>query len=1285
MINLRRITLNAIMLFQRQKCCAWLSLVALINLSVHTSAYGDVRFTHLLQEANQNGDGIGATSSITQDHHGFMWIGGENGVIKYDGINTKHYFHDPSQPSLTSNYTRSTIVDHKGVVWVGTDLGLCYLDTSIDNFRCFTQQSTDGPAGLTDNTIFAIEVGPDNSLYIGTGNGLNILNPERTNFSHIFYHALGQPDHLLSSVSSLMLDGDKLWVGSGNRGYGILDLTNHQTRLFPNSENDSTGVSVPNIRSFLKDTHDRIWISTYGEGVNRLDSENNAVRVYRSDPDDPKSIGSDVIWKGFQDSQGTIWFATDHGGLARYNEETDDFTNYRHDPYDPHSLSSDQVRTIFEDISGNLWIGTFPQGVNYIKRSAQYIEHWTLQPTSDKSLTHSAILSFLEDRDGHIWIGTENGLNEYEPKTQTFHHYLPKKGTNGFLQAGPVLSLEEDPSGDLWVGTWSGGLHRLNRKSKTFQHFPINKNDPNALHDSFIWKVVWDKKKQRLFLASEGGGLSIYDPASDTFSHFLHDPYDSNSISANFVLNLLLDDNGSLWLATTDGLDRFDEKGQRFIHYKSVFTTIKTGDPINTIRIRSMAMDYKQRLWVGSQNNGIFVVDPAAQSTKQLNLDNGLPSNYISSMVIDNLNQLWATTPSGAARIQIDNLDDIRVFNKRDGLAGNHYNRDATLLDHNGMVYLGGIDGVSRFYPQQVDSTLHHTPVRIHDFRIFNQSIKPADLKSPLKQPIMDTKKLTIQHQHSMITFEYIALNYAAPNSFEYAYKLAGFDPDWNYVGNKRFATYTNLNHGNYTFLVKAKPENGTWPAQATQIAIEVLPPPWLSIWAYLLYVVASLSFIVFLVRLQYKRLELITEKSLNSELIRLNRIKDAFLANTSHELRTPLNGIIGIAESVYEEAKDQIHERLLDKLHLIALSGKRLSGLINDILDYTKLGQSKLNIYPKPINLYHIAVHVIKLLQPLADEKAIRICNNLLPTTPSLFADENRLQQILLNLIGNGIKYTELGSVSVSAEIKDQYIEIHVIDTGIGIDQQHHAQIFNAFHQVEENSTLSKGGTGLGLAVTKELIELHGGSVWIETGRSVGSDFAFRMPIYRHNTHTARSQIPKRNTSPTLEDDVNTLLSPNNKLAPPVNRIPICAPPENANTIKILVVDDDPVNRLVLSSMLKLHHYQVIEASDGAAALKAVALEAIDLVILDVMMPKISGFEVCRILRETHPIHKMPILFLTAKKIDEDVSVGFSVGGNEFLTKPVSKYEILPRIANHVRLLQIFRNLLVESNTVSE
>ena len=1250
---------------------SFLSVCFLTQLILSHACHAEIRFKRLLMSSGQADNGIGAITGITQDQQGFIWLSGENGVSRFDGVSSQHYIHVSNTPSLNSNYARSIVVDHDGVIWVGTDLGLCYYDPMIDNFRCYKHDPKQANS-ISDNTVFTILVGPENSLYIGTKNGLNIFDPTRKKFSRFFTQ---NSDNPIKNIVALMLENAQLWIGTTQNGFSIFDLQQQQLTSYPYRPNNHKSVNFPHVRNFLRQDEQNVWLGTYGGGLNLFHEPTQSFRYYRHKTNQEDSLPSDVVWSSYRDSANNAWFSTDHGGLSRYNKDTDSFTNYYHSPYDHNSLVSNQLRPIFEDHKKNLWIGHFPHGVSYWDRSVQTFKHWFYKPGDNNSISDSAILSFLEDSEGIIWIGTEKGLNAYNPLTEEFTNYLPKVGDPDSLQVAPVLSLAEDSQGIIWVGTWSGGLFHFDKQKNSFNQFQNANNDQSSHLDFFIWKIMEDSNKN-IWIATENHGVTLYNPTTKEFKHYEHDANDVNSISSNFVINVVEDSKNRIWIATTNGFDRFDPDTESFVHYADFFDK-KLDNDIGTSskRYRSIYEDKDGRLWIGGQDSGILIFNPRTNDVQKITMAQGLPSNFVSSIIADHQNSLWATTSNGVAKIDPKTLKILDVLTTKSGLVSNNHNRDATLIDAAGNVYLGGINGVTVFNPSDINRDADHYPVVIKDLKILNRSIKPNDLQSPLKQPLSETKHLHLKHQHSMITFEYAALNYQAPLAMQYAYRLKGFDKDWNYVEDKRFATYTNLNHGEYTFEVKARTQGHDWLPNHAQIHLTVQPPPWQTWWAYILYCVVVVSVIIFFVRLHYKKVELNTQKSLNLELIKLNKIKDAFLANTSHELRTPLNGIIGIAESVVEEARTQLNENIRRKLELIVVSGKRLSGLINDILDYTKLGHSELKIQRQAVALFSVVDEALSLLQPLAEDKNIGLRNLVSESEVAIYADENRLLQILINLIGNSIKYSEVGYVSVEASCVEGMLYISVRDTGVGIPESQLNKVFQVFHQAH-NPKFARGGTGLGLAVTKELVELHGGKISVTSKPNAGSRFTFSIPVYRAN-------MPAEDTKPKLEK-----VKKKNSLKKPITKIEtnhytsnsrslaLSAGPENAKDFVILIVDDDAINRMVLSSMLELHQYKIIQAKDGFEALSICETQSVDLIILDVMMPHMDGFEVCQRLRQRQKIYELPIILLTAKKVDEDIVEGFAAGANEFLTKPVSKYDLLPRVANHLNLLQIYRHL---------
>ena len=531
---------------------------------------------------------------------------------------------------------------------------------------------------------------------------------------------------------------------------------------------------------------------------------------------------------------------------------------------------------------------------------------------------------------------------------------------------------------------------------------------------------------------------------------------------------------------------------------------------------------------------------------------------------------------------------------------------------------------------------------------------------------------IEIPWSHNSIRFSFASTFYEREKETKYQYYLEGFDKEWSDWAPIHEREYTYLREGNYTFRVRSKNIYGEIGQEAI-FSIKVSPPWYRSNYAYVSYVVLAVLLIIMAARLNNQRLEriLAKQRAINRQLKQADKLKDEFLANTSHELRTPLNGIIGLAESMLDGVGGELSDINQKNLNMIAMSGKRLSGLINDILDFSKMKDKKLVIQKKALDIRTLSEVVLMLSQPLLSNKEVELQNDIPEQTPLIDGDENRLQQVLLNLVGNAIKFTQHGSISIRAykseEEHPNKLIISVIDTGIGIPEDKFEQIFQSFEQAEGDTAREYGGTGLGLAVTRKLVELHGGKVWVESEVGKGSTFSFTLPISEqkqaHNTsiHQAESSLNVLNTG---EDD--------DKLLGVIPQV------LNDAEFRILVVDDEPVNLQVLENQLSLNNYDVIRANNGFEALEIVeqAEEPFDLMILDVMMPKMSGYEVCQKIREQYQPSELPILMLTAKNQVTDLITGFESGANDYLTKPFTKGELLSRIHLHLELLTKAREL---------
>lgn len=1213
-------------------------LVWLGSASASVPEHGaDVRFQRItVGEQLEEHESINAITRIVQDHSGYLWFAGENGLARYNGVFAEVFQHSATLPSsLGGNYVWDVLVDHSGVLWAATSQGLNRFDEAGHSFVRYTQRQH-GPGVVAENAlpedvIFCLALGKDNSLWLGTQQGLVRFDPARRRFRLVA--ALGN-----LRIRSLLAGHDgELWVGTFDQGLLRLDIASQTLTRWRHNPTDPHSLPHNHVSSIAAAPDGAIWVGTLGGGIARLAGADRFV-TYRHDPAASASLSSDVIWDLHFDRQGVLWVATDSGGLALLAPGANQFASLRHKPFNLTSLSSDKVRAVYEDALGDVWVGAFPEGVNYYDRSTSAFANFTAEPANPNAISHNAILTMFEDSRGRLWMGTEDGLNEFDRELGHFRSHRAELGTPGRLQADSVLALDEDATGGLWVGTWSGGAHRWNPQTGEFVHYGADAANPASLGDDYVWSILRDSS-DRLWVGTQFTGLHLYDPASDGFRIFRPNPEDPDSLSYEHVWTLLEDRKGRLWVGTIDGLDRLDNltaTGARFTHFRHDPDNPET---MSGNRIVSLFEDSRGAIWVGTNDAGLNRLDPATGKVRRFGFAEGLPSSYIASIIEDDSNQLWLTTVKGIAVLNLSTYD-IKTFSTADGLVSNNFNRDATFKDSAGRLYFGSSNGLSIYNPAIERTRSDPPPLVLAELRIVNQVVRAGDGSGTLEHSLDNTQTLRLSHRDAMFAFEFYALSYRTPHRNQYAYRLEGFDKTWNYVGNQSQATYTNIDPGTYTFHVRAANSDGVWNNEGRRLRIVITPPPWATPWAFLFYAAATGALAWAAVIWRRRRSAFAEQQAVNAKLVRLDRLKDAFLANTSHELRTPLNGIIGLAESMLDGTAGPLNEAASHRLKMIAQSGRRLSHLINDILDHAKLTESTLDLRVVPVALRQAVVMVLELAAPLVGKKALML-DNQVPPEAVVLADENRLQQILLNLVGNAIKFTHAGSVSVSALPGPGVWRISVRDTGIGIDAEHLQRIFTAFTQLDAPDTREQGGTGLGLAITKQLVELQGGRIDVRSAPARGAEFTLTLPaaetLVGNEAHPGHEQTQEMRSGEARGDTV-------------------------------LVVDDDAVNRMVIRSQLQQAGFNVLEAEGGADALALLQDNSVALVILDVMMPKMSGYEVCRRLRLRFPVERLPVLFLTAKSLTDELVTGLVAGGNSFLTKPVQKQQLFTRVQRLIK-----------------
>ncbi|PCK08343.1 MAG: hypothetical protein COA42_09515 [Alteromonadaceae bacterium] len=1224
---------------------------------------------------------IGQISKIVQDHQGFMWFAGETGLARYDGYTVKLYLHDRADPTtVSSNGINDLLVDRDGYLWVASYWGLSRYDPSTDSFKRF-YHAENSLASISANKVKRLLQSSDGTIWVGTvGGGLNRYVPERGDFIH-YKHDKKDPNSIGGNVVTTLFEdkfGD-IWVGVGGRGLDRFRLSSggvQSTELvfkhFLHDPEDPKSLAKNYITKIVSDAHGRMWITARGGGLSHFDPQTRSFHAYQGE--DIAQIRDSNIRDMSVDNKGRLWVGFDGIGLGLYRPRLRKFDMYN---MENSNLKMNDINAIFEDSSGGVWFGYSPGGVSKIDRYASAIRTYHNNLYDQNTLSNSNILSVAEDHKANLWVGTRYGLNYVDRETETITRYMHDSGDRHSLGGAKVTALLVASEDTLWAGTAWNGISRLNVKTGKFTREAPRKDQRFGRINREVWSLHKDSLG-RIWVGSNRGGLHLYEPETDSFFSFNLVP---QKAYRGRIMNIYEDSWRDLWVGSDDGLFRIlggvfrarkgrdkqsgilgGEDEPNFQHFKKNGQhTLKPTIPV----MRAIAEDKAGNLWFGTAGGGVNKWNRSTNEFKAYQVEHGLAHNTVMGILEDKQGKMWFSTIHGLSRFDPE-TETFRTFTKQHGLAGETYRQSAALRMSTGELVFGSTDGLSVIDTAHVFENKRVPPVVLTDFRLFNKSVN-------LGLSVNHIETITLNHQQSVFSFQFAALNYDIPQMNRYAYKLEGFDKDWVYIKHKRSAGYTNLDAGSYVFKVKAANNEEVWNEGGISVNLIILPPWWLTIWAKIgyLFLFGAFVWLIFYTQLQRKRTE--GERRVNLKLRDLDKMKDSFLAKTSHELRTPLNGVIGLSESLVAGVAGQLPEEALDNLKLIVSSSKRLAYLIDDILDFSKLKEHSIRLNRSEIDLYTLTETILHLTAPLVGTKPIHLINQMDRYQETVLADENRLQQVLYNLVGNAIKFTNEGHISVGTRMENGTLWIEVSDTGIGVASDKIEKVFDAFEQASDSNkgdnsadVRSHNGTGLGLTVTQQLVELHGGKVEITSKEGLGTTVRFSLgrDSEHHPIDAPQHDVSFANKTQTVHESIH----PNDD--PSASELP-----------HILVVDDEAVNRKVLQNLLSLIPYQVTICDGGHQAIdlltgKTGARPNIDLVLLDVMMPGLSGYEVCKTLRQTYSMSELPIIFLTAKAQTGDLEVGYSVGGNDYMTKPFAKEELFARMKTHLKLLHTNRSI---------
>ncbi len=1224
-----------------------------------------------------------AVDCIYQDRLGFMWFGTRDGLNRYDGYSFDVYKPDIEDTATISDNWIKVIYESPSdpeYLWVGTQSGgLNRFHFRSETFYEYRHDPQD-PSSLSSDNIGAIVEDAQGRMWVGTwGGGVHIFDRDTGKFQR-FRHDPQDPSSLSDDKVRTMLAGryGDLWVATKG-GLNRATATPGQFERHQHDPKDNSSLSRNWILTLYEDSRGNLWVGTNGGGLNRFNRETRSFTRIQKNSRGAARLSDDAVQAILEDERGNLWIGTREGGLTVLTADGPSWksTLHLHDTYRLSSLSVDNVYSLFKDRSGAIWAGTNGGGINRLNQRARLFGHVRTEPHRENSLIDNYISVLFEDSKGMLWIGTSDGLDRFDPASGYFQHYQHRPGDRSSLADNSVWSIREDAAGKIWVGTRDGGLSVLDPARERFmRHYKSDPSDDASLSNNWVTALYFDlsDKGRFLWVGTWGGGLNRLDTETGVFRRYQHDSADAGSISDNSLEIIHGDQHqpGILWIGTKNGFNRLDTKSgefQRFLSDPADRSTLSNNLVTSVYQDRSDP----DRLWVGT-DDGLNIFSKSSGQFQHLRESDGLVNNVIYGICGDRSGHLWLSTNQGLSRYSVA-TGTFRNFDVRDGLQSNEFNSHAVYESRHGTLYFGGVNGFNMFHPDSIVSNSYVPETIISHLEIFNATPDKSHWRN--YAGIAAADEINIDYLDNILIFQFAALSFKNPERNAYAYKLDGFNENWIDMGSRREATFTNLDPGSYALLVRGANNDGVWNKQATDLRINVAPPWWQTWWAYMLYALVLLAAIMAIVfgyaryrtREQQKTLalqeqKLAQEREVSERLRQVDRLKDEFLANTSHELRTPLNGIIGITESIIDGATGDVGDKTRENLQMVSASGRRLAHLVNDILDFSRLKSHDLTLNRKPIDVRVLAELVIKLSQLLLQGKPLKLDNQLPEDFPAVNADENRLQQILHNLIGNAIKFTDRGRIVVrpaDEQPEGDWVAISVEDSGIGIPKEKQGSIFNSFEQVDASAEREAGGTGLGLSITRQLVELHGGRIYLTSEPGKGSVFTFLMPIADGGAEVEAGDALayKPSVSRVVDQDIET-----NGVAD--------SGAKNGE-FKILVVDDEPVNQQVLHNHLTFARYTVTQALDGKAAMELLnSGNSYDLVLLDIMMPRMSGYEVCQKIRDIYLPSELPVIMITAKNQVADLVEGFSAGANDYLAKPISKNELLARIKTHLNLTQI-------------
>ncbi|WEK17729.1 MAG: two-component regulator propeller domain-containing protein [Candidatus Pedobacter colombiensis] len=1157
--------------------------------------------------------------SIVQDTLGFMWMATQDGLNRYDGESFTVYRPSKSdKTSLQSNYIRSIYLDDKGLLWVGGNQGVSRYDYATNSFENYQLPRKSG-----EWYISSIVQDAGKLIWASSSAGeIFYLDQASAQFKQINFDT---SVYNIKSVTRLALLKNTLLVGTD---VGLFKMNLATKKLMA----INLGVNRPRINEFFIDGQ-WLLIGTEGHGLIKYNINTGVTSNYRHSPSNPAGLADNDVRGISKDVKGNIWLGT-FKGLSILDAKDGTFQNYYHQASIPYTISQNSVRCVYRDNQDGMWMGTFYGGINYYHHNDIKFNLLN-QNTGTLSLNDQVVNVIKQDHKGDFWIGTnDKGLNYWNRNAGTIKYYTYKESGQGALSSNNIKAIAFDQNGKLLVGTHNEGLNYFDPatgKSRVYRH---SSTDPKSITGDMVYALLKDHKG-RMWVGTRSG-LDEFNVADQSFNHFYMDKA-GKRLTSDEVTYLLEDSKGRIWIGTTNGVNIFYPDNLLFDTFPG---TLLSNDVVSCI-----VEDNKNRIWIGTRD-GLNLFDEKTRSFVTFNTRKDFLKGTIYGILVDDEGYLWISTNKGLVKFHPDTRK-LQVFDNKDGLQNNQFNLYAFCKAADGMMLFGGINGISYFYPKALKQDLLKLKVTFTGLEVFNKTVVPDDGSNILDQHIDQAEKLTFKHEYKQFTIFFNAFNYISPSKTKYEYKLEGFNSDWQITEGTSKASYTNLQPGKYVFQVRAIGPSGESSA-VKRLVIVISPPWWNSNWFYLLMIILAAAAGYMVYRVVSERIrtlhQLKLERMEREKVDYINQMKMEFFTNVSHEFRTPLTLILAPLEEIMSKP---VTDKPLRKHHeLMMHNAKRLYHLVDQLFEFkkTELGTKKLKV--NKADMVSFIHEVYGSFTTLSEKNKIKYTFRSTEARLSFYFDKDAIEKIMFNLLSNAFKYTpEGGSINIEFAKKNGDAVIKVSDTGIGIAEQHRDRIFDRFYQVDGREM--NLGSGVGLAFTKRLVELHHGTITVDSVAGKGSVFIVVIPLadelYEADEH---NEVPRYELS--VENVIHSQVVENEEL------VQIETEGAELEKEKLLVIDDNPE----IVGYLKNYFnkiYEVSVAYDGKEALALLEEESVDLIICDVMMPELDGIHFCKRIKQNIQTCHIPVILLTAKIETNQQIKGLEVGADDYVTKPFS------------------------------